>query len=563
MEVARGYHEATKHHPYRYARSLGYLDWATQPDPFRRYPGAPLFLLPFPRRDESPPYDDLYAPGRIRPTPVNLHTIAQFFECSLAISAWKEYQGERWALRCNPSSGNLHPTEGYLIAGPIEGLSDAPAVYHYRSDEHALERRTQFPLAVWQELTAEFPSGAFLAGLTSIHWREAWKYGERAYRYCQHDAGHALAAYALSAAALGWQSRHLEGLSDEDVSTLLGLDRGADFEDAECEHPDLIIAVYPGGNNDIPLRLPRSAIEEIKKGRWQGHANRLSTDHQDWEIINAAAEACAKPSGEFQPHDSTCSPVETPAATGSNGPGSASLTRRLVSARRIFLQRRSAVAMDGRTRISREAFYRTLSRAMPFPGTIPWDAFGEPVAVHLAIFVHRVDGIPPGLYCLPRSSEAFPSLKECMRPDFRWERPAGGPSELPLYLLRAGNFQNVAGQVSCGQEIASDGAFSLGMLAEFESRLEKHGAWFYRRLFWETGVIGQVLYLEAEAAGIRSTGIGCFFDEAMHELLGLRNRQFQSLYHFTVGGHVDDPRLTTLPPYTDARRRLEGPVPDP
>ena len=71
----------------------------------------------------------------------------------------------------------------------------------------------------------------------------------------------------------------------------------------------------------------------------------------------------------------------------------------------------------------------------------------------------------------------------------------------------------------------------------------------YRRLFWETGVIGQVLYLEAEAARVRATGIGCYFDDPVHELLGLKDRRFQSLYHFTVGGAVDDPRLTSRPPY--------------
>ena len=70
--------------------------------------------------------------------------------------------------------------------------------------------------------------------------------------------------------------------------------------------------------------------------------------------------------------------------------------------------------------------------------------------------------------------------------------------------------RQLAAAVSCGQNIAGDGAFSLGMIAEFESSLRRHGPWFYRRLFWETGVIGQVLYLEAEAAGVRATGIGCF-----------------------------------------------------
>ena len=88
-------------------------------------------------------------------------------------------------------------------------------------------------------------------------------------------------------------------------------------------------------------------------------------------------------------------------------------------------------------------------------------------------------------------------------------------------------------------------------LAEFEQPLKTYGSWFYRRLYWECGVIGQLLYLEAEAYGIQSTGIGCFFDDPVHELLGLRDRSYQSLYHFTVGGAVIDTRLTTLLPYAE------------
>ena len=63
-------------------------------------------------------------------------------------------------------------------------------------------------------------------------------------------------------------------------------------------------------------------------------------------------------------------------------------------------------------------------------------------------------------------------------------------------------------------------------------------------------MIGQVLYLEAEAVGLRGTGIGCFFDDGMHSLLGLKHRRYQSLYHFTVGGPLEDERLTMLPAYT-------------
>ncbi len=60
---------------------------------------------------------------------------------------------------------------------------------------------------------------------------------------------------------------------------------------------------------------------------------------------------------------------------------------------------------------------------------------------------------------------------------------------------------------------------------------------------------GQVLYLEAEAAGVGATGIGCFFDDPTHEVLGLKGRSYQDLYHFTVGGPIEDHRMTTLPPY--------------
>jgi hypothetical protein len=37
--------------------------------------------------------------------------------------------------------------------------------------------------------------------------------------------------------------------------------------------------------------------------------------------------------------------------------------------------------------------------------------------------------------------------------------------------------------------------------------------------------------------------------DEMHALLGLKDHAWQSLYHFTVGGAVDDQRLSSEPPY--------------
>jgi len=126
---------------------------------------------------------------------------------------------------------------------------------------------------------------------------------------------------------------------------------------------------------------------------------------------------------------------------------------------------------------------------------------------------------------------------------------------LPLFLLAEGDARRAAQQTSCDQAIAADGAFAVAMLAEYREPLEAFGPWFYRRLYWETGVVGQVLYLEAEASGIRGTGIGCFFDDLTHRAFGLEGDRFQVLYHFTMGGAVEDPRLQTHPPYQHLVRR--------
>lgn len=77
-----------------------------------------------------------------------------------------------------------------------------------------------------------------------------------------------------------------------------------------------------------------------------------------------------------------------------------------------------------------------------------------------------------------------------------------------------------------------------------------YGAAFYRNLFWEAGMIGQVLYLEAEETGIRATGIGCYFDDPVHAAFGIVSHEWQSFCHFTVGASVEDGRLSTLPAYS-------------
>ena len=524
------YHDRTKHHFQRYAAGPSGLDWTTQPEPFRSYAGSAQLPLPLLSEGALPAhYAALYQPGAIMSQPLALRSIAALLELAFGLSAWKQYGDNRWALRCNPSSGNLHPTEAYVVAQGCAGLPDG--VHHYLSREHVLEQRCNF--AAGEPLLAQ---SGFLLGLSSIHWREAWKYGERAYRYCQHDVGHAIAAAGYAAAALGWHARVLSDWSDAAIAALLGLNRAPDFVDAEREHPDVLLLISARALSEAPVPTPLPAATH-----WHGQANRLSPHHaHDWPVIEEVAHLCAKP----ETHAALWQAPRLPAPLPSTCQAHAS---------QIIKQRRSAQEFDGATRMSADTFYRMLDMTLPRADLAPWDTIRWPPHIHLALFVHRVEGLAPGVYLLLRNDYIEPKMRSALSAEFEWVRAENCPAHLQLYRVLAADARNAAKALSCHQDIAADGVFSLGMLAEFEDNLNDT-PWRYRQLFWEAGILGQVLYLEAEAAGMRGTGIGCFFDDGVHDVLGIKGHWLQSLYHFTVGGARADTRLQTLPPYAHLQR---------
>ena len=163
------------------------------------------------------------------PAPRDKIWLSQLLWHSMAISAQKRVPNSdhHYSLRVNPSSGNLHPTEVYLALRGFADLDDG--LYHYRADLHALEllcpgartARLARDLAIpW---AAESP---LIVGLTSIFWREAWKYRNRAYRYCCHDLGHAMMSLLLAARALGLSGGAITHFADSRLTSALGLAGG-------------------------------------------------------------------------------------------------------------------------------------------------------------------------------------------------------------------------------------------------------------------------------------------------------------------------------------------------
>jgi SagB-type dehydrogenase family enzyme len=515
------YHQRTKHQLNAYAKGPESLDWDDQPNPFRRFGGCETVKLPLPGAELDCLFGDLDNAQQITPQPLTLTNLGLLLELSFGLSAWKEFGPDRWALRCNPSSGNLHPTEAYLVcmdAGLLE-----PGVYHYVSHDHALERRCQ--------LITKPVSNELFIGLSSIHWREAWKYGERAFRYCQHDIGHALAALSYAAACLGWNIELCSEAGDAEIAGWLGLDRSEDFVAGEHEAPDIFCRLHV--EHEPKAAFDSHGLSQIlQSAEWFGTAQKLSGRHfYRWPIIDQVWQQAQKPATPADRWQPPTLAMPTPSHNG--------------LASRLIRQRRSAQHFDGKAEpLALADFWRILQALLP-NSKPPFDAWNWPAQVHLVLFVHRVTDLEPGLYLLPRDTNDLAELKQAFSADFGW---SAIDATFKFYQLTPGNVRQAAKTLSCHQPIASDSAFSLGMLARFTDNIDNE-AWRYRRLFWECGLLGQILYLEAEAAGIRGTGIGCFFDDAVHGVLGLKDNHWQSLYHFTVGTALDDNRLQTLPAY--------------
>lgn len=206
------WHERTKTAP-----PPGPLDLAAEPAAFRRYKGCELLRLDTPAAP-GPWWSDLFRPGAVPPAPFDRNFVSALFHDALAVSAWRGEGAGRYSLRVPPSAGNLHPTESYLIAGG--------ALFHYSAFDHGLEVR--------RELPETFP---IFVGLSTLPWRSVWKYGERAFRLCHLDAGHAAAAVAVAAAIQGWAA-HLVDMEDGDLARLLGT-TGSD------ERPVCLLALSP------------------------------------------------------------------------------------------------------------------------------------------------------------------------------------------------------------------------------------------------------------------------------------------------------------------------------
>ncbi len=468
------YHIQTKHYPNRFAKSLGYLDWETQPSPYKTYYNAKKIPL-ISSNPNILSYEKLYSKNS--PNPINIKTISQFFEYSLAINTIKEYFTSRWAVRVNPSSGNLHPEESYII---FEN-----SVFHFNVKEFCLEE-------IAKSENKLVDNGMIFIS-TSIPLRESWKYGERALRYCLLDAGHVIAATRFSANLLGWKMEYISEYEDSKLQKLIGLEK-AKFYKNEDEIFEAAFYIYID-------KKPKINFEEFENLEFNLEYKKLAKDSIRWDIIFDTAKVL-KREEKFNPSFINEKISFNPSP---------------FNAFEIIDKRRSALGFKEKF-IKKDEFLDILDKTLP-RNIPPFDTKVTLNKVNLVVFVNRVDGIESGIYFFDREKNK-------------------------LSLIEKGDFSEAAKFINCVQDLGKDSAFSISMVID-KKHINKE--YKYKLAMFEAGMIGHILYLEAEAKGYRGCGIGCFFDDLVSiDILG--NENILTLYGFSIGEPVIDERLIPIRP---------------
>ena len=494
------YHHITKHSFHSVRTNAHFLDWHNQPDPFRRYEAAPLITLPgesgFPEAGTFATMAALAEGARpakeskleyCEEVQFDVTWLSRLLWHSMAISAWKKVPrtGYRYSLRVNPSSGNLHPTETHLALRGFTGLDDG--LYHYRGDRHALELRSrggwteQIARALVLPWAAESP---LIVGLTSIFWREAWKYRDRAYRYCCHDLGHAMMSLLLAARALGLPGGVVAHFGDLRLTHALGLD--------ESDEAPMAFLIFPP-------QSPSELLHAPPRQETAGVPNELSAEEVPFQLLLEMHRSTILPDpvGPLP----RVSPLNV--GTAHDQPSLPDPARDAPLGQTVR-RRRSALDFDARTPpMEREEVEQLLDFA-----TRDWRAdwrgnFGgetTPIAsgadfVTLYLYFHRVRDCEPGVY--------------------RWDK-----SSRRLERLHRGNVERMAAYLSLEQALAGNACFAVSMIADLAEAARVFGNRGYRYVHFEAGAIGQRLYVGAEALGWNATGIGAFYDDDVHRYLG-------------------------------------------
>jgi SagB-type dehydrogenase family enzyme len=502
ISIAQHYHERTKYDPKTIRAKTKPLEWNEQPLPFKKYKiGVSFDLKPFLTEAEEKFAND--------PVGTWWKRLSQLLFYAYGLTGMVPTLGEPHYLRSAPSAGGLYPAEIYIIS---RGTPLLPAgLYNYQVRTHSLvhfwenEVWTKLQTACFWHPILDNTQMALI--ITSVFFRSAWRYQDRAYRRIFLDTGHVLGNVELASALNDYRPHLIGSFVDEAVDQLLYLDPEQEGAIAVVPLADLLEI-----RQNLPLAktiIPSPTLSDyphIPDDQLLAYFHRATQIQPNpetkvnWRPSPADHQRADKYNFPF------CTKVATMAAPIGWG-------KQLVELENTILRRRSTRAYTGDV-LTLQELNQLLDFTYQPHHYVPQGLDGTPDyfdlnLVETFIVVSSVTGLEEGCYYY-------------------------APKAQELRQIRFKNFRPELHFLCLGQDLGRDAAVVLFHTADLKEAVANYGDRVYRYLHMDAGHLGQRLNLAAIRLGLGVSGIGGFFDDQVNEVLGIPTDE-AVLYITTLG----------------------------
>jgi len=498
VDIARFFHEVTKH-SYTSVRSDGHmLDWENRPLAYKIYPQAGAIALPRDLELSARPALATIAGGEplLEDGELTARVLARLLFCAGGLTRSRRIGDETYHFRAAASAGALYPIEIYLAAGQVEGVQ--PGLYHFSPADLKLRGlRTgdqRGALARACDGRSSVAQARAVVVLSSIYWRSTWKYRARAYRYCFWDAGMIAANLLAATAAEGLQVEVVTLFVDSELEALLGVD--GITEDVVCL---ITLGRTPATTEQATTKPDKLELETVP-------LSRDSRAYEDLARIQAASRL--DDVGELSQIMEQATAVEL-SSQSSGTTGDASSLINLPALDSASLSLGDTILRRGSSRHFTHAAILTSELAAIL------DASGAPIScdvppmVHTYLIINAVEGLESGAFYYDQRRHA-------------------------LERLRAGDLRAEAGYLCLEQPLGADCAALIVYMASLEAALSLLGNRAYRTVHLEAGIRGGRAYLAAYSLGRGATGL-TFYDDDTTALFSPHGADMSPLLMVAIG----------------------------
>lgn len=489
------YHGRTAYDRHRMSGHA--LDWGSQPDVFKTYPGLETISLPEPTVLPADNFSALIERDLTdSPAPeIDHDRLALILRLTHSLTAKARYGNVDFYYRSVASAGALYPFELYVGLSNLPGLDSGLYHHHVAGQGLTLLRAGNVNFALDGAVrTGRDTPPALVFFLSSIFYRSSWKYRDRAYRYHLLDTGHLVENLALALTALRVPFEVHYDFADKSVNRLLGVDPAREA----CLAVVSAWSKSNGPSESVDLAQPEGDLAA---------ASQVAAREVDYPFIHEIHSAS---SVVVEPVKESIRMIENLGPFLEKGRAISRTEKwpeKMNYAETVFKRRsmrnfvREELAAD-----SMAALLRSLCRDIGAQGHSEPTGIG---AVSLGLLAGNVEGLDSGFYLVDRQSESISTV------------------------CRADMMDRMA-HICLDQAWLANCAVHFLFLSNFQLLEQNRGLRGYRHAMLSAGRLGQRLYVAATCMRLGCCGIGAFYDDEAVELLGL-NDQSRLLYVVAVG----------------------------